>query len=105
MNNEPNFTEALHYILTLGPDEAVKRLKGVQGPERRLVGDTAERPQPDDAEARSGEGSDVGETAVAKPCRCSFTHRLYCVRKTRWTFCPACGGKIDRDERSGFSNA
>lgn len=43
MNNEPNFIEALHWLLTLGPDEAVKRLKGVQGPERHLVGDVAER--------------------------------------------------------------
>lgn len=43
------------------------RLEGVQGPERRLVGPAAQRPQPDDAEALR-EGSGVEPVAEQSKC-------------------------------------
>ncbi len=61
MNNEPNFTEALHYILTLGPDEAVKRLKGVQGPEQGLVEESRSARQQGAAEEVKPGERDVAE--------------------------------------------
>lgn len=61
MNNEPDFTEALHYILTLGPDEAVKRLKGMQGPEQGLVGEARS-----DSETRPAEEAKPGERDVGE---------------------------------------
>lgn len=47
-----------------------KRLEGVQGPERHLVGDVAERlTRQDDVEVRSREGAGVGEIGGAAELR------------------------------------
>jgi len=62
------------------------RLKGVQGPERRLVGDVAKRiPRPDDVEVRSREGSGVGEIAGAVDLMGYIERRLIEVRRTKNT--------------------
>lgn len=69
MNNEPNFTEALHYLLTLGPDEVVKRLKGVQGPEQGLVEESRSARQQGAAEEVKPGERDVAEIVGADELR------------------------------------
>jgi len=83
---------------------SLERLKGVTGPERRLVGQDAQRPQPDTAEDLR-EGSGVEPAAIAKPCPvCKGTglHRTVMRRIVTEISCPMCRG---RDERSGRLNA
>jgi hypothetical protein len=71
-------------VTRLGETEAIKRLEGVQDPERRLVGDVAERITDKEAvEVRSGESAGVGEIGGAIELREIVSRKLSEARLTQ----------------------
>jgi hypothetical protein len=83
MNVETTYRTVLEYILLVGPDEALKRLKGVQGPERSLVGESRSARKQDGAEERkeqsdcSEEGRRVGEIVELAELRRHLDRKIY----------------------------
>lgn len=78
-----------------------KGLQGVEGPERRLVGPAAQRPQPDDAEEnREGSGVEPGAQRGKCPtCRGTGLQRTRIRRLLTEIQCPECRGTGERSGR------
>ena len=102
--NWNKFWHNVRYFLSWEIAPYKERLEGVQGSERRLVGEPRSGSQPDGAEKRSGEDSGVGKTVEQSKCpHCTGGYITVASSCGRYGLIPCqwCGGT---GQRSGLPN-
>ena len=95
MTDQETPTNVIDFIPRKLAMESLERMKGVQGPERLLVGPAAQRVERQDGAEALRE--DSGVEPAAKQCKCPLCrgtglHRALMRRVITEIGCPQCGG-------------